>query len=48
MINDNIKLKKLTIYNYNIRLKEKCNSCFIKDFILINLQKNNLHFLDIQ
>ncbi len=46
MVDDNTKLEELTIYSYDIRLKEKHNSRFMKDSIFINLQENNLHFLD--
>jgi len=46
MIDNNIKLKKLTIHSYDIKLKEKHNSRFMKDSILVDLQKNNLHSLD--
>ena len=41
-----MKLKELTIYSYNIRIKEKCHVRSIKDVILVDLQENNLHSLD--
>ncbi len=37
MIDNNIKLKKLTIHSYDIKLKEKHNARFIKDAILVDL-----------
>src|SRR6266540_3667497 len=46
MIDDNTKLKELTTHSYDIRLKEKCNACSMKDVILVDLQENNLHSLD--
>jgi len=42
-----MKLKELTIYSYNIRIKEKCHVRSIKDVILVELQENNLHSLDV-
>ncbi len=45
-VDDDTKLKKLTVHNYDIKLKEKYIIHSIKDIILIDLQKNNLYFLN--
>src|ERR1044072_6525021 len=47
MVDDNTRLEKLIVHSYNIRLKEKQNVCSMKDVILIDLQENDLHSLDV-
>ncbi|CAG8697160.1 6238_t:CDS:2 [Funneliformis caledonium] len=44
---DNTRLEELTVYSYDIRLKEKRNTYSIKDIILIDLQENNLYGLNV-
>jgi len=39
-------LKELTVYSYDIRLKEKRNAHLMKDVVLIDLQENNFHFIN--
>ena len=46
VINDDTRMEELTIYSYDIRLKEKRHVCSMKDVILVDLQENNLHSLD--
>ena len=40
-------MEELTIHSYDIRLKEKRHVCSMKDVILVDLQENNLHSLDV-
>ncbi len=47
MVDDDTRLKELTVHSYDVRLKEKRNARLIKDVIFINLQENDLHSLDI-
>ncbi|CAG8484954.1 14419_t:CDS:2 [Funneliformis mosseae] len=45
-IDNNTKLEELTVYSYDTRLKEKRDAHSMKDVVLIDLQKNNLHSLN--
>ncbi len=45
IVDDDTKLEELTVHNYDTRLKEKCIIHSMKDVILIDLQKNDLHSL---
>ncbi|RIB26015.1 hypothetical protein C2G38_2065994 [Gigaspora rosea] len=44
IVNNNTRLEELTVHSYDVRLKEKSRS--MKDTILIDLQKNDLHSMD--
>ncbi|CAG8732722.1 12115_t:CDS:1 [Funneliformis mosseae] len=45
-VDDDTKLEELIVHSYDIRLKEKRIIHFMKDVILVDLQKNNLHSLN--
>ncbi|CAG8646811.1 4929_t:CDS:1, partial [Funneliformis mosseae] len=47
MVDNDTRLKELTVYSYDIRLKKKQNTRLMKNVILIDLQENNLHSLDV-
>ncbi|CAG8609211.1 2599_t:CDS:2 [Funneliformis caledonium] len=46
-VDDSTKLEELTVHSYNTRLKEKWDARSMKDVVLIDLQENNLHSLNI-
>ncbi|CAG8740325.1 16827_t:CDS:1, partial [Funneliformis mosseae] len=46
-VNDSTKLEKLTVYSYDTKLKEKQDAYSMKDVVLIDLQENNLHSLNV-
>ncbi len=45
-VNDKTKLKELTVYSYDIRLKEKRNTRSMKNIIFVNLVENNLYLIE--
>ncbi len=45
-MNDEIKLEELTVYSYDIYLKEKRNTRLIKDVILVDLIQNDLYSVE--
>ena len=45
-VDDKTKLEELTVHSYDVRLKEKRNTRSIKDTVLVNLVKNNLHSIE--
>jgi len=47
MVDDDTRLEKLTVHSYDVRLKEKWNVHSMKNIILIDLQENDFHSLDI-
>ncbi len=44
-VDNKIKLKELTIYNYDTHLKEKKNIQLIKDMMLADLLKNDFYLV---
>ncbi len=47
MVDDKTKLEELTVYSYDIRLKEKHIIRSMKNVIFVDLQENNLHSIDV-
>ncbi|RIB20139.1 hypothetical protein C2G38_2081627, partial [Gigaspora rosea] len=45
-VDDDTRLEELTVHSYDVRLKEKRSSRSMKNTILIDLQKNDLHTID--
>ncbi|RIB10066.1 hypothetical protein C2G38_2207130 [Gigaspora rosea] len=46
VVDDDTRLEELTVHSYDVRLKEKRSSRSMKETILVNLQKNDLHSID--
>ena len=45
-VDDKTKLEELTVHSYDVRLKEKRSTRSIKDTVLVDLVKNNLHSIE--
>jgi len=45
-VNDKTKFEELTIYSYDVHLKEKRNTRSMKDVVFANLMQNNLHLVE--
>jgi len=46
-MNDKTKFKELTVYSYDVRLKEKRSTKSMKDTVFVDLMKNNLYLIEV-